>query len=472
MNAVSFSQRWLVPTIIILVMVALTISVGWNYGQGNPDSANPIVVGAAAIALVVVIFRQPFWGLGLVIATLPIVDTLPKLPLVTSLFPIIGLATLAAFIYQRHRAGLSIFPQRFNSSYAFGAAFVLWIFISNPEAALRAGRGVALLTYFQLLVLLWMSGELLTDVSSNRKIMWLYVASCLLSAYYAIQDTALGETFSTEGKSGLGGISSSARQFAVALIVLFFLRNGLKRYIQRGLIIITWAAQIMLLYGIATTGSRTGVLIVAIGVFVILLAPTSKIRPQRIIMPGIVIFTIYFAVPSSYWDSLWNSIFPAIEEGSDTVGTRYELWATAMRMVEDKPITGVGINQFIPNVLQYSDPLSSTVVVTGAHSIYFSVIAETGVIGLALYAGMLVSSLIYALRAAFVLRENEQASLLAFTWFTALVIILVGGITKQDQYDKLLWFVLGACAAMEQLRHQVNQKHRSLPVQWRQVTAS
>lgn len=458
MNVLSSPQRWLIPVILIIAMIVLTIVVGWNFGQGNAESANPLLIAATAVALVVLIFRHPHWGLGLIIATLPIVDTLPKLPLVTSLFPVIGLATLAAFIYQRNRAGLSVFPQRFQFSYAFGTTFVLWLFVSNPEAALRAGRGVALLTYFQLLVLLWISGELMDDISRNRSIMWLYVAACLLSAYFAIQDTALGDTFSTEGKSGLGGISSSARQFAVALIILFFLRGGLKRYIQRGLIVLTWAAQLLLLYGIATTGSRTGILIVAIGIFVILLSPTSKIRPQRIIMPGIVIFTIYFAVPSSYWDSMWNSIFPAIEEGTDTVGTRYELWATAMRMVEDKPITGVGINQFIPNVLKYSDPLSSTVLVTGAHSIYFSVAAETGIIGFALYMGMLVSSLFYALRAAFALRENEQASFLAFTWFTCLVIILVGGITKQDQYDKLLWFILGACAAMEQLRYNLTHQ--------------
>lgn len=461
MSALSSPQRWFVPAALVSVMIALTVIVGWGFGQGNAESANPLITAAVALALAALIFSRPHWGLGLIIASLPIVDTLPKLPLVTSLFPVIGLTTLVAFIYQRSRAGLPVLPQRFLLTYAFGTAFVLWLFVSNPNAALSSGRGIALLTYFQLLVLLWLSGELLNDVSRNRSIMWIYVVSCLISAFVAIQDTTLGATFDTEGRSGLGGINSSARQFAVALVILFFLRSGLKRYIQRGLIVFTWAAQLLLLYGIATTGSRTGILIVAIGVFVILLAPTSKIRPQRIIMPGIIIFTIYFAVPSTYWDSLWNSIFPAIEEGGDTVGTRYELWNTAMRMVMDKPITGVGINQFIPNVVRYSDPLSSTVVVIGAHSIYFSVIAETGMIGFTLFIGMLASSLFYALRAAYAMRDNEQNSLLAFTWFATLIIILVGGITKQDQYDKLLWLILGACTAMEHLRQQTT---RELPL--------
>jgi putative inorganic carbon (HCO3(-)) transporter len=450
-------SRWIVPVLVIVVTFGLTAFVAFQYGRGAPDPANPLIIGAIALALVYLIYKQPYWGLGLIIATLPVIDTLPKLPLVTSLFPVIGAATLLAFMLQRNRMGLSLLPQRFHLSYGFGLLFVLWIFLSNPEAALRSGRGVALLTYFQLLVLLWMSGELMDNVKANRNIMWLYIAACVISAWVAVQDASIGETFDTEGKSGLGGISSSARQFVSAFIILFFVRSIIKKNTLKWLVLFTWGAQLLMLYGVTVTGSRTGILILLIGIVVILLSPTSQIKPQRIIIPAIVGFTIYTAVPSSFWDSMWNSIFPSLQEGSDTVGVRYELWETAMRMVEDKPITGVGINQFIPNVRKYSDPLSSTVVVTGAHSIYFSVLAETGVIGFVVYMGMVGASLFYSFRAAWTLPDKD-AAFLAHTWFTVLVVILVGGITKQDQYDKLLWLSLGACTAMETLRIHMNQK--------------
>jgi len=446
-------QQWLIPLVLVALTAGLTILVGWRYGAGVGDSANPLILAALALILVYIIFRHPYWGLGLVIALLPITESLPKLPFVSSLSPVIGAATLGAFLFERRRLGLSLFPKRFYLSYVFGLLFVLWILIANPEAALRSGRGVALLTYFQLLILLWMGGELLVNLPINRRVMWFYVAACLISAWVAIQNSSLGQTFSTEGKSGLGGISSAARQFAVAFVILYFLRSSLKRGTQRLLIAVTWIGQIMLLDGIALTGSRTGILILAVGIVVILLSPTSKIRPQRVVVPAIIAFTIYSVVPSTYWDSMWNSIFPALEEGSDTVGIRYELWNTAMRMVQDKPITGVGVNQFANNVLKYSDPLSSDVVVVGAHSIYFSVVAETGVIGFVLFMGMLVCSIFYALRAAWTLKNQDEA-FLAYTWFTVLVLILVGGITKHDQYDKLLWFTLGACTAMETLRHR------------------
>jgi hypothetical protein len=64
-----------------------------------------------------------------------------------------------------------------------------------------------------------------------------------------------------------------------------------------------------------------------------------------------------------------------------------------------------------------------------------------------LYIGLVVSSLLYALKAALQLPDKADVNL-AYTWFAVLVLLLIGGITKQDQYDKLLWFAFGACTSM------------------------
>ncbi|MBZ0292919.1 MAG: O-antigen ligase family protein, partial [Anaerolineae bacterium] len=356
--------------------------------------------------------------------------------------------TILAYLYERRRLDRSIFPDIWHATYLFGLGFVIWVFISNPDASLRQGRGVALLTFFQLAALVLLASELMSDdPGKHRVLMWVYVIACLISANDAIQQSALTETFDTSGGSGgLSGISTNARQFTIAFMFLFYLRGQLKGR-RRILGLLMWVAQIYLLQGVAVTGSRTGIVIVVIGIILMLLSPTSRIKPQRVILPAIVAATIYVAVPDTFWDSMWNSIFPTIEEGGDTLATRYELWDTAIRMVQDKPFTGVGINQFQRNVLAYSDPLSSTVVVTGAHSIYFSVLAETGVVGFVLYMGMVGSSLIYAVRAAFRM-QNEDLKNLAYLWFVALVLLLIGGITKQDQHDKLLWLVFGMCTGM------------------------
>ncbi len=459
-------ERWLVPFLLISAALAVTFWLGWQLGQGVTQGINALISGAISLVLAYVIFQRPYLGLGILLATLPIGDVLPKLPYVTSLSPVIGAVTVLAYFRQRYRSGLPLLPARWHIPYIFGALFVLWLFVSNPHAALKAGRGIALYTYLQLWVLVGLAGELLWNREYHRRIIWLYVAACLISAFVALQEGgAIGDTFSARGgEGGLGGISSSARQFSVAIVLLVYLRSGLKPH--HWLTTATWLGQILLLVGVAETGSRTGILIVAVSVVLMLLSPTSGIRPQRVIVPSIVIFAIYFSVPDTYWDSLWNSIFPTIQSGTDTLAIRYELWETATRMVIANPFSGVGINQFIPNVALYSDPLSSTVRITGAHSVYFSVLAETGVVGFALFMGLVISSLLLALRAALKLQDKADVNL-AYTWFVVLALLLIGGITKQDQYDKLLWFVFGACASLSHFlkRESAQANDENAPVQ-------
>lgn len=449
----SIAQRWVTPAIVILAALAITGWVAFQLGQGNPEGANPLIIGAVVALLLYFIFQQPYLGLAIMLFTLPIDQSLPDIPYVTSLFPVMGAITVLAYANDRYRRKQTLLPRKFHWSWLFGLLFVIWLFISNPDAALRQGRGVGLLTYFQLWVMLWLVIELMDEPKKFRHVMWLFVIGCMISAYVASTEVQMGDTFDTgrNASGGLGGISASARLFTVAFLMLFYLRGQLDKK-HRYLIIVTWAMQIFLLQGITATGSRTGILVVVLGIVLMLLSPTSKIKPQRVIIPFIVAFTIYSVVPASYWDSMWNSIFPTIQEGDDTLAIRYDLWEAAIRMVQDKPITGVGVNQFVRNVRAYSDPLSK-VYITGAHSIYFSVLAETGVIGFGLYMSMVAAALYSGLRAAFFFKgKDDDWANMAYLWCAILLVLLFAGITKQDQLDKLFWFSFSACAAMETMR--------------------
>lgn len=446
---------WIKNTLVIVAVLVLSAFAGWQISTLGVTAVTPLIMVGAGLLLLYLIMRQPYIGLVMVISLLPVEKLLPAIPYFTSLYPVIGGVTVLAYMIERRRLGLSVLPREWNMAALLGLGFVVWIFIANPDAAIRQGRGIALLTYLQLWMLLILTAELFADKPRRYHVlMWCYIATCLYSAGVAIEESALGEVFdSTAGHGGLAGINTNARQFTIAFMMLFYLRGNL-RGMGRWLIVFTWIAQITLLYGVALTGSRTGIIIAVLGVVMLLLSPTSKIKPQRVIIPALVAATIYVAVPDTFWDSLWNSIFPAIEEGSDTVGIRYELWETAARMATDKPFTGVGIDQFARNVRRYSDPLSSTVRVANPHSIYFAVLAETGYPGFLIYMGMVASALFYGLRAAFMLREEQQKNL-AYLWVVVLVLLLIGGITKHDQYDKLLWLMFGACASMENfLRRQ------------------
>jgi O-antigen ligase len=105
---------------------------------------------------------------------------------------------------------------------------------------------------------------------------------------------------------------------------------------------------------------------------------------------------------------------------------RPEIWATAIKVAEEHPFFGVGVNQFQyeagrRGLTEYGSPLEN------AHSIPFSLLAETGLLGLSaflLFAGQLGARAVRALRTR---DATRYALALGFT--AALLGFAVQGLT-------------------------------------------
>ena len=76
----SIAQRWVTPAIVILAALAITGWVAFQLGQGNPEGANPLIIGAVVALLLYFIFQQPYLGLAIMLFTLPIDQSLPEIP--------------------------------------------------------------------------------------------------------------------------------------------------------------------------------------------------------------------------------------------------------------------------------------------------------------------------------------------------------------------------------------------------------
>ncbi len=87
------------------------------------------------------------------------------------------------------------------------------------------------------------------------------------------------------------------------------------------------------------------------------------------------------------------------EEGS--ARQRYEIWRVAYKMISEHPITGVGLGAYKPTHEQYAMDAEFNPTARGArdtHSLYFNVLAETGLPGLVLYLSMVGSVFLTAER--------------------------------------------------------------------------
>jgi O-antigen ligase len=408
-----------------------------------------------AVPLAFLILVRPYLGIVLIVASLPVTDILPDVPLISSVVPLIGAVTLVGFFLIRKEGPANrIF--HFEDIHILGLLFIGWMLASHPAAAWSGSDRNWTLTYVQLWVLAWLAGALLDTPKKHRTLMWVYSIFTIISALSAIRKGGFEMIDPSRRLEGLAsGANTAARYFVIAFVFLNYLRiispNRLMRLLATVGLIVTFL-------GVFYTFSRTGILLLvaALGLLV-LLQPRLKYRLQILVVFGIGLVVLWFF--SNNIIGLVGSIFPSIAQGTDTVGLRYALWKTAWRMWLDHPITGVGIGMYKTQILYYGQGLiPSHYLYKGivAHNMYISLLAETGLIGVALFVILIIKTLEKYWR-AFNLKDPNIVRLVK-VWFIAFVIMVLGGITKTDEADKLIWLAMGVSVFFNnQFKLQIQQ---------------
>ncbi len=429
---------------LVIGLVAITAWLGLMLGQGNPQwqTVPTLGVGLVIAALVV---RQPHIGLALVLGSMPLSESLPDVPIASSLTALLGGLTLAGYIAQRvfgPRTERDVNWPGSSPVVVLAVVFLFWVGITDPDAAFANASRSWMFTLFQLLSLLWLAGQLLREPHQHNLVMWAFGLAAVVSAVVVLQQATTSEKALLDLRAGglTGGANTVARYFVVALVFFSYLLGAYRRTAVRLVI-----AACMTLLAISTvyTVSRTGLVLLAVaGGLKLILGESGVQRIAKAVAIMLLAFTVIGVVDTN--GELFRIIGDtpqAIGAGTGTVGLRYELWQAGLRMWIDYPIAGVGIGEFQTHLLDYTTGrFAWRGVAVGAHNSYIAVLAETGAVGLVLFLGMIASALWSLWRAA---RRKDDFSGLAATWLIVLVVMLVGGLSKHDQYEKLLWLAVG-----------------------------
>lgn len=131
--------------------------------------------------------------------------------------------------------------------------------------------------------------------------------------------------------------------------------------------------------------SRGGFLgLVAVGLYMFY---KSKRKAAAIVIMLVFGLVIFFAAPQTYWDEM-NTI--KTEGSSEGTGKeRIESWKAGWKMFLDYPLFGVGPGNFGPWFPDYYPFNPGKMWGRVAHSLYFTLIPEMGLIGIFLFIGML-----------------------------------------------------------------------------------
>ena len=249
----------------------------------------------------------------------------------------------------------------------------------------------------------------------------------------------------TSDAARLGGAVQDPNYLAAALLAAIVLGAGLIAYVRhaasRWMLVL---ALPVMLFGFVATGSRGGVVAAAASIVLALILVRGRAARMVALLAAIVLATFALASASpAALSRVWTF---------DTEGTgRVDLWQVAGRMAADHPIAGVGIANFPNESAKYvffPGQLEEVQLVVETpkevHNTYLQFLAETGIVGLALYLLVVGALVRITWQSARELARagEERFSLLARAILIAQVTSLVALIFLSNGFSLPVWILL------------------------------
>ncbi|RMF84031.1 MAG: O-antigen ligase domain-containing protein [Nitrospinota bacterium] len=291
----------------------------------------------------------------------------------------------------------------------------------------------------QMLVLFWLSYNMMRHEQVSRGTLWMLATSCILLALFQVAGTT--SSLVGHGRISASGVNPNtfSSVLSLGLLSLIGLTYGQGKTSLR-FRLLTWGGLGLLGFIIVLTGSRGAIIALMTGFLAFLLKAKeirhwlqTHVRGSRWKISLIIAVGLLFLIGFSYFyepaRARWEK---TINEGS--MAGRERIWPAAWSMFLDKPLTGWGpVNHW------YELGSRLGLRVRDPHSLYLSMLTETGLLGaLPFFAGLWLCWC-----AAWKGRGGSQG-VLPIAILLALLVINVKG-TWFNQ--KLFWIGLAYAAA-------------------------
>jgi O-antigen ligase len=343
-------------------------------------------------------------------------------------------AAAAAATVDRHRRLLEVL-----------FLLLVWLALSALWAA-SSERVLADIWHWAALALLWL--VLATTLDSRRSLRLAaaaFVAGAILSVAIGVASGALTDPATEERLEGAAGDPNFlAASLVPAIVLAAALVRGVRDPLLRGALV---AAIPVLAAGLVLSQSRGGALAAVGTVLLALVAFRGRrwhVAAFALLAVGVAV--VAFATTPAAWERLTT-----VDAGGSG---RSSLWTVAWRVTSDEPLTGVGLDNFVVVAGDYvREPGALTRVRRIAedpqfvHNLYLHVLAENGIVGLALYLVFIAGCLRAAWVAAdrFAARGDPSMEVLARAVLVGTCGMLISAFFLSSMVDQRMWvlFALG-----------------------------
>lgn len=328
---------------------------------------------------------------------------------------------------------------------AFSCFFVLAA-VSWLTMSLQRFQGSMLLVYLSESVFLVSTLIMVDSVKRLRWVLLTALAGMAWASLYSIREWEKALPvygFSYRPKWGPEGDPNYLAAAAVlCLPIAYYLFISSKRRFDRLFVL---ACALPIVGALLVGASRGGLLALVVACAVVLFQSRRK-RAKFIVLGG-VLAVLFMVSPVSPVRRLLHPT--AIGIGSEN--DRLELWNAGLRMIEDHPLTGIGLGNFRAEVPAYLLPGERIDFI--AHNTYIEVAATMGIPGLLLFVWILTATFRSLVRTH--RRAKESDSVLIYTAASGLIAGLAGYCVAMTflstEYIKVFWFGIFLSAAIEPL---------------------
>ncbi|RIL01401.1 MAG: hypothetical protein DCC71_17840, partial [Proteobacteria bacterium] len=295
---------------------------------------------------------------------------------------------------------------------------------------------------FKILLIDWITVLALASFVDRparlRALLGLLLAAFAAHGLYAIGHAGKGYNAWFADENDLAAGMCAALPFAVFALVA-----------ARGawLRLATAAGALVLVAGVVASASRGGlVALVATGGAMLVFAKRRLAIAAAVAAAALLLALL---APPAYWADMQTMFDPADE----TRASRIQFWGHALAIWLDHPILGVGPGN-APWVIGAYESFDTQVGASAAgravHSIYFTLLPEWGLVGVALYGAL---GALFVARCVRLLRAPRTPELHAQTWARALLCsaaaCAAAGVFLSLLYYPHLYFLLGLALALE-----------------------
>jgi O-antigen ligase len=419
--------------------------IGGGLVCGLLAGVNPVLGIGAAVGIGFVALLMSDLAVGVTIfAFLTFLDALPVGAAPVSLAKLAGV--LLAISWLAMLAVRPGFSNDFVSAHP-GFTYVLLLFVGWSAISITWAEDSAKVidAVFRYLPNAMLFLIVFSAIRTRRQTVWVvgaFVIGALASAIFGLL-TGGGE--SDEGR--LGGAAGNPNEIAALLVAGAALAGALVVAL-RGRPALRLGAAIaapLCIYALFLTVSRGG--LVALGAALLAaIAMGGRWRPAAIGLTVVAALctVLYFGAFASQ-----EARARVTEVGSGT--GRTDIWAVGWRMVGANTLQGVGAGNFNTSSIHYLlEPgvLRENEFVRDkpkeAHNTYLEVVAELGVVGLALFLAIVGFSVLCMFRAAraFARERDLSMEIIARAVLVAVVGLLAADFFGSREYSKQLWLLL------------------------------